>query len=164
MLSLTHLPYGLPGKVYRSPMPYSPMFDPDGQVLQAYLDAGITWVVMLTPLKEVVALTGMDLIAHYKTHGLRIIHAPIQDFSVPTEGALQVPIQQTLDAAWLGENIVIHCHAGLGRTGLFAACLAKVVFDLNGEEAFIWVRQYIPNAIENGAQIAFINGFRLYGD
>jgi protein-tyrosine phosphatase len=140
------------------------MFDPSGQVLQAYLDAGISRVVMLTPIEEVLDLTGIDLVTQYQMLGFNIIHAPIQDFSAPAEGALQVPIQQALDAARLGENIVIHCHAGLGRTGLFAACLAKLVFDFSGEEAFGWVRQHIPNAIENGVQIAFINRFRLLGD
>ena len=44
--------------------------------------------------------------------------------------------------------MVIHCHAGLGRTGMFAACMAKGGLDYSSEEAIQWVRESIPGAVE----------------
>jgi hypothetical protein len=34
---------------------------------------------------------------------------------------------------------------------------------MNGEEAFRWVRQHIPRAVENALQIQFINNFEFSG-
>jgi len=156
---LTKLPYGLAGTIYRSPLPGSPLFDPEQQLLDVYIQKSVETVVMLTPEEEVRELTGMDLQARYKSLGFDIIHAPIPDFSVPDAGELQKPIQVTLQAAHAGKTLVIHCHAGLGRTGIFASCLAKVVFEMSGEEAVAWVRQYIPHAVENNIQYQFVKNF-----
>ena len=158
---LTLLPYGLAGSIYRSPLPFSPMFDPADRVLDAYSKAGIDVVVMLTQPKEVQRLIGMNLAKRYQELGFDVIRAPIADFSVPEVGALNKPIRETLRAARDGQTIVIHCHAGLGRTGMFAACLAKVVFGMDGMEARAWVRQHIRHAVETVEQLEYILSFEL---
>jgi atypical dual specificity phosphatase len=156
---LTRLPYGLEGEIYRSPLPHSPLFDPDGALLDAFVSAGVDVVVMLTSKEEVWEVTGQDLTQVYHTLGFDVIYAPVEDFSIPEPGAFQAPICQALQAARSGKIVVAHCHAGLGRTGLFAACLAKVVLDLNGEAAVQWVRQYVPEAIQTAAQFRFVENF-----
>jgi protein-tyrosine phosphatase len=161
---LTLLPFQLAGKIYRSPMPFSPMFDPDKRVLPAYLDAGIQVVVMLAEDWEVQELTGEDIKKRYRQHGMSVIHAPIKDFSVPQPQDLQTPIQKTLDAAREGKTIAIHCHAGWGRTGIFAACLAKVVLDMTAEDAVQWLRNFIPRAVENQEQYQFVRDFEFIGE
>jgi protein-tyrosine phosphatase len=160
--TLTVLPYRMAGTVYRSPLPYSPLFDPQGLLLDAYIAAGVSVVVMLTPDEEAQDLTGRDLRAHYQELGFNVIHAPVQDFSVPKAGQFQAVLPEILGAARAGKTIVIHCHAGLGRTGILAACLAKVVFDMTGDEAVAWVRQYIPGAVENTRQYQFVTVFNIY--
>ena len=162
--SLTELPYGLPGQIFRSPLPFSPFFDPEQNLLDAYIDAGVQTVVMLTPEEEAKELTGQDMRKLYQNMGFDLIYAPIPDFSIPAFGALQSPLKQVLQAARAGRTIVIHCHAGLGRTGLLAACLAKVVFDMDGLEALAWVRQYIPDAVETVEQLRLIQDFELIAD
>lgn len=156
---LTKLSYELAGTIYRSPLPGSPLFDPEHQLLDVYIDKGVNTIVMLTPEDEARELTGMDLRARYESLGFDVIYAPIPDFDIPDPGALQKPIQGTLLAAHAGKTIVVHCHAGLGRTGIFASCLAKVVFNMTGEEAVAWVRQYIPHAVENNLQYQFVKNF-----
>jgi len=157
---LTILPYGLPGTIYRSPLPGSPLFDPAGRLFAAYSAAGVDVVVMLTPEDEAQALTGLDLRSEYQSLGFEVVYAPVTDFSVPESGTFQEPIQTALQAAQAGQTIVIHCHAGRGRTGIFAACLAKVVFKLPGDEAVSWVRHFIPNAVENQRQFQFVIDFQ----
>lgn len=157
--NLTKLPYGLAGTIYRSALPGSPLFDPERQLLDVYNEKGIEMVVMLTPEDEVRELTGMDLQARYRSLGFDVVYVPVPDFSVPDAGAFQQPIRETLQAAQAGKTLVIHCHAGWGRTGIFASCLAKVVFEMSAEEAVAWVRQYIPRAVENKLQYEFVKNF-----
>ena len=55
-----------------------------------------------------------------------------------------------------GNHLVVHCHAGIGRTGMFAACLAVHNLGCSSVEAISWVRQRIPGAIEVPEQIRII--------
>ncbi len=157
--TLKELPFGFLGQAFCSPLPLSPFFDPEQNLLTAYLNAGVETVVMLIPEEEAQELTGQDLRKRYHELGLDVIYAPIPDFSVPSPGVLNAPIQQMLHALKSGHRIVIHCHAGVGRTGLFAACLAKAAFGFSGPEAITWVRQYIPDAVENSQQYRFVLDF-----
>lgn len=161
---LTLLPYGLAGEIYRSPLPFSPLFDRQGLLLDAFISAGVDAVVMLTPKQEVKELLGMDLYTSYKQLGFDVIYAPVEDFSIPNRSAFQEPIERTMRAAKAGLTTVIHCHAGLGRTGMFAACLAKVVFGLDGAQASHWVRQYISRAVETREQGQFVKDFEFKTD
>ena len=43
---------------------------------------------------------------------------------------------------------MVHCLAGVGRTGMFLASLAKLGMGYSSEDAVRWVREYIPGAIE----------------
>jgi len=154
-MSLTELPYHLPGRIFRSPMPFS-VYDPQGESLLEFKREKGSLIILLAEEAEYMERTGRNLKSLYDQEGFRVIHFPIPDFGVPSKGDLEETVRETVKHAQAGQNIVIHCHAGLGRTGLFAAYLAKEVLGLSSEEAIFWTRKYIPHALETHEQERFI--------
>jgi len=158
MSKLTRLPFGFPGEIYRSPMPMGP-YDPRHELLEAYTAAGIQLVVMLSAQGEDLRLSGQDLTSLYRQTGIEVVHLPIADFHTPDQAALSRVLERIQAAASQGQNVVVHCSAGLGRTGMLLACLAKQTLGMDGAAAIQWVRQYIPGAVETDAQSQFVNEF-----
>jgi len=148
---LTELPFGLPGRLFRSPMPFGP-YDLHGEVYDQFREEQITVVVLLADEDECLHKAGRNLRALYIDEGLQVLYLPIPDFSVPTKDDLEQAVLRTIAYAQAGHNIVVHCSAGIGRTGLFMASLAKQVLGLSGAEALQWIRHYIPHAVETPEQ------------
>ena len=113
-----------------------------------FCEAQIAVIVLLASDEECLHKTGCNLRALYLKEGFQVLYLPIPDFGVPTREDLEQAIQQTIAYAQAGHHIVIHCSAGIGRTGLFTAYLAKRWLRLSGAEALQWVRRYIPRAVE----------------
>jgi atypical dual specificity phosphatase len=152
---LIELPFGFPGKIYRSPMPFS-SFDSSG-VWNSYLEQKIDLVLMLTEQQEYLVYARRDLPGFYREHGLDVLHVPVPDFGIPDNlPAWEEGLTRTARAARDGKNIAVHCLAGLGRTGTFLACLAIKNLDLEGSDAIRWVRKNLPGAMENRFQEEFV--------
>jgi protein-tyrosine phosphatase len=150
-MELTELPYVFPGKVYRSAMPFS-SYDPTGNLIAAYKTRGVSLVVMLASDEECLRVTGRDLRSVYDEEGFETLYLPIQDFGIPNEEDLRRAVNEVLTHSRSGDRIAIHCHAGVGRTGMFAAGLAKLGMNFSSEEAINWVRERIPGAVEIAEQ------------
>ena len=150
-MSVIELPFGLPGRIFRSPMPFGP-YDLHGEVYDRWREEQMTVVVLLAAEDECLHKTGRNLRAWYLQEGLRVLYLPMPDFGVPAKDELARAVQHAIAYAQAGHNVVVHCSAGIGRTGLFLACVAKQVLGFSGEEALTWVRSYIPYAVETPAQ------------
>lgn len=150
-MPLTELPFGLPGRLFRSPMPFGP-YDLHGEVYDRFREEQIAVVVLLADDHECLQKAGRNLRELYRQAGMQVLYLPMPDFGVPTTDDLEQAIMRTITYAQAGHNIVVHCSAGIGRTGLFMAYLAKQVLGLSGEEALIWIRYYIPHAVETPEQ------------
>lgn len=157
---MRELPLGLPGRVFGSPMPFS-AYDADGRALEAFHDHEVAVIVLLAAHEECLANAGRDLPRQYREAGFEVIHLPIEDFAVPTSEALAPAVRRVLADAHAGRNVAIHCHAGRGRTGLFAACLAREALGLSGDEAITWVRRHVPGAVETPAQQRFVRDWEI---
>jgi protein-tyrosine phosphatase len=154
-MSLTELPFNLQGNIFRSSMPFG-NYDPSGENFREFKQKKIKVIVLLAEDKECEQKAGRNLREFYKQEGFRVIHFPIPDFGIPSKEDLEHFAQKTIECAKKGNNIVIHCSAGRGRTGMFAAYLAKQILGLSGEEAIKWIRQYIDGAVETDEQIQLI--------
>ncbi len=143
------------GKIYRSPMPT------ERELAAIKSELKVTTIVQLCFDNEFEKCGKKSTLAHYQKMEFDVIKFPIEDFKVPesfeeTERVVEEILQRTNR----GENVLIHCVAGRGRTGLLIACIAKRVLQLQtGRQAIDWVRKFIPGAVERQVQEQFIEKF-----
>jgi protein-tyrosine phosphatase len=156
MNTITRLPFEkTTGQVYRSVMPFG-WYDPEGYVYETLKREHVSTIVMLASDEEAQAKAGRNLRELYQQDGINVIQFPIEDFNTPERGELEPILEKVLAAMQQGENIAIHCSAGIGRTGLFAGELAKKAMNLSGKQALQWVREHIRGAVETDDQEKFV--------
>ncbi|KAH3767279.1 phosphatases II [Pelomyxa schiedti] len=59
-------------------------------------------------------------------------------------------------------KVAIHCHAGLGRTGLVISCFLVYSKNISAEQAISQVRLHRPRSIQTKKQTSFVKQFELY--
>jgi len=154
--NLTLIPFNLPGKVYRAPMPFG-KFDYGKTTLHEMQSLQILEVITLVEEFEWHEKAGCDLREKYQLSGITMEHMPVVDFNAPQDPApYRKSILKALDFAKNGRNISVHCNAGLGRTGTFLAVMAIEHFGWSPLDAILWIRQFIPGAVENETQFSFV--------
>jgi ADP-ribosyl-[dinitrogen reductase] hydrolase len=90
--------------------------------------------------------------------GIAYLRLPIPDFGVPgaaweARWAKEGPL--LIDRLHAGQNVLLHCKGGLGRTGMIAARIL-VEMGLSAEQAIKSVREARPGTIETAAQEAYV--------
>ncbi len=93
--------------------------------------------------------------------GFTLRHFPVVDMSIPTPRAAAELCQQV--ASWLaaGQAVMMHCHAGLGRTGTLLACML-ISFGHTADAAVTAIRRHSPNYIQSQAQEVFVRHFETF--
>jgi ADP-ribosyl-[dinitrogen reductase] hydrolase len=139
----------------KGPGPWKRDLDMDLQVIKEW---GTNILVTLMEGFEFDLLSVPELPDKVRSLGIRWMHLPIVDVSVPdslfeerweTEGE---ELRQVLKE---GGRIVIHCRGGLGRTGIIAARLL-VEFGMRPVIAMAMVRRARPGTIQTLEQERYV--------
>lgn len=84
---------------------------------------------------------------------------PIPDFGVPSgDGSFCRLVDECVGFICADRAVCIHCHAGIGRTGMVLSCIVGVYFHLDAQKAVAAVRA-VRQAVETREQCSFITGF-----
>lgn len=119
------LPPAVAGRLWLGPMPGRRGAWPDFVV--AARAAGLTRIVCLTPRDEIAALAP-DYLAAIESDTLpcRWQLLPMHNFGLAQElDGFRAAIDELATSLGRGEVVLLHCAAGLGRTGTAAACVLK---------------------------------------
>ncbi len=151
------LPPAARGRLWLNAMPGR--FESFASFLDEARQRSLSLVVCLNPLEEVAALSP----AYHKAISegrlpFRWQHLPMRDHGLGADpAAFRQGIEQLQHSLALGDQVLLHCAAGIGRTGTVAACLLKSLGQ-DTEAALAAVRAAGSNA-ESALQSGWIQQF-----
>ena len=93
---------------------------------------------------------------------IEILRFAIEDMNVPKEAEAaeyEVLIRGLADRLREGQNMVVHCRGGLGRTGTVAACVLVALGDHSADEAIATVRSAREGTVQTKDQEDFVRRF-----
>jgi protein-tyrosine phosphatase len=119
------LPPDVPGRLFFRAMPGR--FEAWSCFLDEARRVGLTHVLCLAPLDEVGQLAPAYRQAIDRGDlPFRWRHAPMRNFGLPMQlEAFRAEISRAADALRAGDAVMLHCAAGIGRTGSAGVCLLK---------------------------------------
>lgn len=139
------IPLPCKGNLFVSPMPFGP-YDPKNLLLDFYLQNRIKTAICLVTDEEYHKKCRKNLFQLYESKGINLIRIPFRDFLSPPHQELLELMPEIIRQVSF-QNLVVHCNAGVGRTGTIAACIAGSILRLDGTESIHYVRKYMQTDI-----------------
>ena len=94
--------------------------------------------------------------------GIEILRFAIKDMGVPREAEserFEAFVQDVVERLKQGQNVVVHCRGGLGRTGTLAACVLIALGRHSADEAIAAVRAARKGTVQTREQEDFVRLF-----
>jgi protein-tyrosine phosphatase len=156
-LRRVELPPDIAGQLWLGPMPGR--FQAWNAFTAEAQRSGLALVVCLTPRPELAELSPEYHAALARGRlPFRWIHVPMRNFGLPEDqAAFRRDIAAIADSIREGKAVLLHCAAGMGRTGTAAACVLKAL-GLHAHQALQRVRDAGSNP-QNAEQFGLVDWF-----
>jgi atypical dual specificity phosphatase len=83
---------------------------------------------------------------------IKYLHVPTEDFSAPDMEQIDEAIEFIQNRLENNEPVMVHCAAGIGRTGTILACYLVKYHKLSAKDAIQKVRKERPGSIQSESQ------------
>ncbi len=130
--------------------------------LDAVIGADISTLITFLDQQELERLGASALPEMVQKYSFRWIQLPITDFGVPaTDTVFQwcELLESLLDQLRQNKRILLHCAAGMGRSGMMAATLLKATGQ-DADDAIRLICKTRPGTVETLAQEQFVRDFK----
>jgi len=110
----------------------------------------LQWVIR-QGIKSVITMTENPLPESW-VQDVKYLHVPTEDFSAPDMGKIDHTIDFIQERIKNGEPTMVHCAAGVGRTGTILACYLIKYHNFSVKDAIDKVRKERPGSIQSESQ------------
>lgn len=103
-----------------------------------------------------------ELLEQNRFGSIEILRFAIGDMGVPQEAEsekFEPFVQDVVQRLEQGQNVVVHCRGGLGRTGTLAACVLVALGRHTADEAIAAVREARKGTVQTREQEDFVRLF-----
>ena len=151
------IPLNVPGRLFTSPMP-SGAYDPGNRLLKAYEHHGIQHVFVLVTDSELQKKAKKDIFREYEKRGITYSRYTVEDLQAPSLESIKGLVCEAMERLKKKERVLVHCHAGVGRTSVTVSCITMAAERITAEEAISHVKENMMVNI-TGPQIRLIEKF-----
>ncbi len=112
-------------------------------------------------VKSIVTMTEESLPESW-VKDIKYLHVPTEDLSAPDMDKIDQAVEFIHERLQNKEPVMVHCAAGIGRTGTILACYLVKYQKLSAKEAIEKVRKERPGSIQSESQEIAISLYRKH--
>lgn len=120
----------------------------------------ITWI-RKQGVKSIVTMTEEGLPDSW-INGLEYLHVPTEDMTAPDIDKIDAAVEFIRERIQNKEPVVVHCAAGIGRTGTILASYLIKYQKMSAKDAIEMVREQRPGSIQSQSQETAVSVYEKY--